>query len=268
MDGYSLKWVNRFTPLYQTANPNGKKVRDLVEKSLVYARDEVVLWQGHPFVEVEYTDAKEWRGWVYAGVLEDYVERFPKDCVVLEGQTPRADDFEQYLHYNGAKQVNLCGQISAAYCLDMPLAELLGLWKQEEASVWKRIFKRFGLSVDGIGVPDMISIFEAANRKAYPLADAMRDPYLKTVRYTVTWLNKLVESGRVIAGVSIDRSGRLAKSGIRHWVVVTTVEEERCGYGLVTVYNPAPNRVEGYSWREFVESAGVPSGVYLPEETL
>jgi len=266
MDG--LKWCNGHTPLYKTANPNGGKVRDLVEKSLVYARDEVVLWQGHPFVEVEYKDDKTWQGWVYAGMLEDYIERLPKDCVTLDDRTPRQDDFEQYLHYNGAKQVNLCGQICVAYSLNLTLMVMLGLWKQEQAAIWKRIFARFGQVAGGTSVPDLLSMVSAAHRKAYPLVDAMRDPYLKRTRYTVTWLCHLIDKGSVIAGVKIDESGRLARSGSLHWVVVTTVEPERCGYGVVTVYNPAYNRVEAYSWSEFVQSAKVPVGVYVPEETL
>jgi len=251
--------------MYAQPNPNGKRVRDLLEKSLVIARDEVVLWQGHPFVEVEYTDTKTWRGWVYAGMLEDYAENLPKDVVVLEDQTPAEHDAEQYVLYNGGRQVNLCGQICAAYCMDVSLLVLLGVWKQEQEAVWKRVFKRFGLTAGGTGVSDLISMFEAGKRHAYPLAEAMRDPYLKRSRYTVTWLMRLVAKGKVIAGVTIDKAGRLAKSGSLHWVVVTQVVPERCGYGAVMVYNPFMNRIEGYSWREFLDAAKTPSGVYAPE---
>lgn len=268
MDGFSLKWCTGYTALYAEPNPQGKKVRDLLEKSLVMTRDEVVLWQGHAFVQVEYHDAKAWRGWVYAGMLEDYVEHFPKDCVVLDNQTPAANDFEQYLTYNGARQVNLCGQISAAYCLNLPLAELLGKWKQEQATIWRRIFPKAGAVAGGTGVADLISMFQSAGKQAYPLVEALRDPYLKRSRYTPGWMDGLMEKGKVIAGVRIDSSGRLAASGILHWVVVTTVEAERCGYGIVTVFNPAPNRIEAYSWREFTQAAGNPAGVFVPEETL
>ena len=262
------KWLTGYTTLYTEPNPNSRKVRDLLEKSIVNAMDEVVYYKGaHPFVKVEFTDTKTWTGWVYGGMLEDYVERFPADCVQLDDQTPRRDDFEQYLHYNGARQVNLCGEICAAYCMNVTLTELLGTWQQEQPIVWKRIFKRSGLVAGGTGVPDLVSMFEAAGQSAHSLAEAMRDLFTKRSRYTVEWVKHLVETGAVIASVRIDGSGRLSRSGVLHWVVVTTIEPERCGYGLVTVFNPAPNRIEIYSWREFVESARVPYGVFVPEET-
>lgn len=263
-----MYWLNGYTTLYTEPTPNSPKVRDLLEKSLVQARDEVVLWQEHQFLKVEYTDTKTWTGWVYAGMLEEYVEMLDADCVELLNQTERKDDFEQYVNYHGARQVNLCGEICAAYILELTLEAMLTLWQQKQEPAWKRTFKRFGLMASGIGIPDLLSMFEAAGKKAYPLADAMRDDYLKRSRYTPEWVAGLISQGDVIAGVRIDQSGRLAKSGALHWVVVSGLMRERCGYGTVRVYNPAPNRIEVYSWREFVESARVPYGVYLPTETL
>jgi hypothetical protein len=263
-----LKWLNGYASLYAEPNPKGKKVRDLLERSLVMAGDDVVLWGEHPFESVEFTDSKVWRGWVYAGLLEDYVEQLPKDVVVLDDQTPAANDAEQNVIYHGGRQVNLCGEICAAYCLNLTLTVMLELWKQEKPAFWKRVFGRFGQTAGGTSVADLVSMFEAARRGAYPLADAMRDPYLKRSRYTPAWLKRLTETGRVVAGVTIDKAGRLAKSGDLHWVVVTEVLPERCGYGAVVIYNPFPNRMEAYSWREFTEAAKVPSGVFVPEVTL
>lgn len=265
MSGHS-KWVNGYAPLYAEPNPDGKRVRYLVEKSLVIARDEVVYWQGHPFVHVEYSDAKTWRGWVYAGMLEDYVENLPHDVVVLDDQTVEKHDAEQFVIYNGGRQVNLCGQICVAYCCDLTLTVMLELWKQEKPTNWTRIFK-FGRTAEGTGVPDLVSMFAAAKRTAIHLVTA-RDPYLKSSRYTPAWLKRLISKGRVIVSVTIDKAGRLKKSGDLHWVVVTDVVEERCGYGAVVIYNPFPNRMEAYSWREFLEAAKTPSGVFVPEVTL
>jgi hypothetical protein len=268
MNGLSMKWVNGYAALYADPNPNGKRVRYLVEKSLVIARDEVVYYQGHPFVQVEYADAKTWSGWVYAGMLEDYVENLPHDVVVLDDQTVEKHDAEQFVIYNGGRQVNLCGEICAAYVMNLSLTVMLELWKQEKPTIWKRIFKRFGWTAGGTGVPDLISMFAAGQREAYPLAEATRDPYLERSRYTPAWLKRLTEKGKVVASVTIDKAGRLVKSGDLHWVVVTEVVPERCGYGAVVIYNPYPNRHEAYSWREFLEAAKVPSGAFVPEVTL
>lgn len=263
----NLKWLNGFAPMYEKPDPNGRKVRDLLEKSLVMTRDEVVLWNGHPFVEVEYIDTKVWRGWVYAGYLEDYVENLPKDCVDLGEQTPAPNDAEQYVHYNGTKQVNLCGEICAAFCAGVGLTYLLTEWQKKYPKEWTRVFKKPGAVADGTGVGDLVTMLETVGIKAYSLTQAMHDPYLKRSRYTVEWLKRMLTTGHVIASVTINRSGRLDKTGALHWVVVTSVMPERCGYGLVSVFNPFPNRVETYTWSEWMTAAKHPAGVYAPKET-
>lgn len=263
------KWLNGYAAMYEKPDPKSRKVRDLLERSLVVARDEVVYWGEHPFALVSYEDAKPWMGWVYAGLLEDYEEQLPKDCVDLGEQTPAAHDAEQYVIYNGAKQVNLCGQICAAYAAGLPLGEMLELWRTVKPALWERVFRRRGYVAGGTGVPDLLSMLEAAGMGGFSLAEAMRDPYLRRSRYSPAWLQRLTESGQVIAGVTIHKySGRLTAGGVLHWVVVERVVPERCGYGGVLVYNPFPNRVEGYSWSEFVTAAKVPMGVYVPKETL
>jgi hypothetical protein len=72
----------------------------------------------------------------------------------------------------------------------------------------------------------------------------------------------------VIASVNMDGgTGWLRGSGVLHWVVVTKVIPERNGLGFVEVYNPAMNRIEYYSWQEFINSARMPYGVYAPLPT-
>jgi hypothetical protein len=75
----------------------------------------------------------------------------------------------------------------------------------------------------------------------------------------------LLENGSVIASVNIDSStGLLRGSGALHWVAVTKITAERNGLGFVELYNPAMNRIECYSWLEFINSARQPYGVYVP----
>ena len=72
-----------------------------------------------------------------------------------------------------------------------------------------------------------------------------------------------------VASVNIDGStGLLRGSGVLHWVVLTKISPERNGLGLVELYNPAMNRIECYSWQEFINSAHQPYGVYVPDPTL
>lgn len=114
----------------------------------------------------------------------------------------------------------------------------------------------------------------AAYLKAYPktksresaLASVLTDPVLAKARYTVSGLKSI--AGRAVVSVRMDKwTGRLKPSGVLHWVVVTDVIPERTGYGGVEVYNPFPNRIEAYSWSEFLASAGVPYGVVMSKES-
>jgi len=266
---FKKKWVNGYASMYEQPNPNSKRVRYLNEKSLVIAGDEVVLWGDVPFVEVTYTDTKTWSGWMYAGLLETYASTLPENCVIFENQTTDPTDAEQYIHYNGGRQVNLCGQISVAYSMGASLAVMLGMWKEKSPSVWQRIFGRTGKVAGGTGVPDLISMFAAFDVKAESLAEAIKDKYLDSIRYTVEGLQELVQNGAVIASVKI-KSGRLCPSGVLHWVVVRGVYAERTGYGTIEIFNSYFNRVESYSWQEFIASAGIPYGAfarYTQEET-
>jgi hypothetical protein len=100
------------------------------------------------------------------------------------------------------------------------------------------------------------------------LTTALFEPHIKRSRYTIKGMRKLLESGSVIASVNMDGgSGILRGSGVLHWVVVTKVTPERNGLGWVEVYNPAMNRIEVYSWQEFINSARLPYGVYAPDPT-
>jgi len=58
-------------------------------------------------------------------------------------------------------------------------------------------------------------------------------------------------------------NGRLRGQGIGHWVIVDSVEPERFG-GQVYIYNPAPNRIEEYSYDQFIASAVKPFGLFIP----
>jgi hypothetical protein len=105
----------------------------------------------------------------------------------------------------------------------------------------------------------MLSAFE---KPSALLSTVLHDKAIDRLRYTVSGLQQI--AGRAVVSVYIDKySGRLKPSGILHWVVVTAVTPERTGYGRVEIYNPFPNRIEAYSWSEFVASAGVPYGVVM-----
>ena len=262
------KWVNRFTPLFKPNSIMDEvpltlriKVTDLFERTVVEATGE----KREPYEEVRYvTESNVFTGWVHGGDLEDYVENYPRDCVVISNQTPSPNDFEQYFIFNGLKQVNGCGELCVAFVLGISLQEMLENWQVKAPSFWKRIFG--GGRARGTGSGELSEMFSIFAQESIQLTTALFEPHIKRSRYTIKGMQRLLETGSVIASVNIDGgTGLLRGSGVLHWVVVTKITAERNGIGFVEVYNPAMNRIEVYSWMEFLSSARLPYGVYVPD---
>jgi len=264
----SKKWVNRFTPMYLPAANMDEvpltlrtKLRDLNERTIVEATGQ----KREPYEEVRYFTATGFiTGWVHGADLEDYVENYPRDCVVIPNQTPDPNDFEQYFIFNGVKQVNACGELCVAYILGISLQELLENWRVKAPTLWNNVFS--GGRARGTGSGELIQMFEIFAQPSVQLSSALFEPHIKRSRYTIKGMMRLLESGSVIASVNMDGgTGILRGSGVLHWVAVTKITPERNGLGLVEVYNPAMNRIEVYSWQEFINSARLPYGVYAPD---
>jgi hypothetical protein len=264
------KWVNRFAPLYK---PNPKmditplnlaiKIMDLFERTVVVSTGQVI----DPYEEVRYAaDTGIITGWMYKADLEDYIENYPRDCVVIQNQTPSPNDFEQYFIFNGVKQVNACGELCVAYILGISLQQLLENWQVKLPSLWRSIFSNGRARGTGSGdLRQMLDIYAQENME---LTSALYEPHIKRSRYTIKGLQRLINKGSVIVSVNIDSaSGLLRGSGVLHWIVVTKISPERNGLGLVELYNPAMNRIECYSWQEFINSSHEPYGVYTPDST-
>lgn len=257
------KWVNTSAPMFDYG---GVKITTVPERSVVEAYGWEETFVGVVREAVVYqTDTRQYNGFIYTQYLEEYVESLPSECVKISTATPDPRDAAQYANIHGVKQTNLCGEICAAYLLNVSLDDLLAEWQKDEPTIYQAVFNWFkGKQARGTGVGEVQSMLESFSRSSQSLADVLRDPVLKYPRYTVTGLGKL--AGRVVVGVRINKyTGRLQPSGILHWVVVTRVLPERSGYGAVEIFNPFPNRVEVYSWQEFLASARVPIGVVMDE---
>jgi hypothetical protein len=202
-------------------------------------------------------------GWVADTLVEPYVENLPTNCVKIDDQTPDLYDFEQYIILNGIKQTNLCGELCVCLALDIPLKELMNVWQIKAPSLWSRI--KGGGKFSGTHWQDLNTICTLFGVNAKPLAEVMKDPYLKRSRYTLNGIKTACEHGYPIAGVKMDgNTGRLRGQGTGHWIVIMKIDPERFG-GIVTIYNPAPNRIEQYSYPEFLASAVEPFGLYIPK---
>lgn len=258
----SKKWLNGSAPVRTKPQANAAQVLVIPERSVVETTGELL----NQYEQITYRSADATiTGWVYSGWLEYYFENYAKDCVQIPDQTPDPRDAEQYFMWRGIKQTNICGEASAAYILKLPLQQILTTWQREKPTIWKSVFGAGKLR--GTGYGELISIFEVFQCEAIGLTAKLYDGVIGRARYTPAALQAACALGGVIAGVNIDYAGRLKPNGTPHWVVVTDVQPERAGYGLVTLYNPFPNRIEVYSWDEFLASAKVPTGVFVPAKS-
>jgi hypothetical protein len=240
------KWTS-FSGYTSLTDARGVKIRDLNPNTVIEATGEFMQRLGSLFEHVV-IDGVE--GWVESRKVELYTENYPRNCVDLSGiQTPDTHDFEQYVYWHKKKQVNLCGPISACYILGISLSEMLERWEIKKPTFWRSVFGD-GIA-RGTGEGELVSMLELFDVKAQTL-----QPRYKV--YTPDLLSYLIGS---IVGVKMSTAtGRLNGGGVGHWVVVTDVLNERSGYGLVYIYNPAPNCIEVYSYAEFLASARVPFG--------
>ncbi len=251
------KWTS-YSGYTALLDANGTKMRDLTPKSLIKATGETKNVNGVLLERVIFTDTEDHEGWVDVEKVEDYTENYDFDCVdVKDIQTHTLRDAEQYVIWekvSSQTQYNMCGEMCICYLLEKKLSEMLDEWQQTEPSFWKKIFGSGGVA-RGTYAEELVKIFALSGKEAETLA--------KYKAYTPDLLTKLINA---IVGVSISTvTGRLKGGPSNHWVVVTDVLNERFGYGLVYVYNPFPNRIEVYSYAEFLASAKVPYGAMMQE---
>jgi hypothetical protein len=167
--------VNAYAPLY---GETYVKLTTIPQGAVVIAHGIVDEFKGVPREAVSYvTEAREYHGYVYTGYLEPYVESLPARCVTIYSATPNPNDAEQYAMIHGVKQTELCGEICAAYLLNVALEDLLAEWQRESLSVYQRVFNWFSTrKAKGTGPADVQSMLAAFERNSRLLTDALRDP--------------------------------------------------------------------------------------------
>lgn len=220
------------------------------------------------FYHVEYVEnsKRTTQGFVYAGYLEPYKDAFRRNIVTILNGTENPHDAEQYLVWNGKTQYNLCGYFCIAYCTGWAasIEEMLDLAKQKSPSLMARLFSNKN---NGLTGPDDLDAILAALGESTPsprIATLLRDRVSGLVLLTQGRLQDVLDSYRVIYGVRINkRNGRLARSGVLHWVVLNDIVPNEFG-GVVELYNPYGNKLEAYEWEQVVESGGAPYGIVIP----
>ena len=244
-----MKWITKpqgYTPLMET--PTGRiKLLDLSYGAVLEDGG------GQPMNGMTPVLYGNIRGWIKSEWLNEYVQNFDVDCVdVSDIQTPDSP-VAQYITWKGVKQYNMCGEMAVCYLLQIKLSEFLKTWEIKQLSFYQRVFGQG--KARGTGAGELVEMFQPYNIYADLITSKFYSPDLLNLYAYIA-----------IVGVKINTStGRLNGSGVGHWVVVTGNTPERTGYGMVEVYNPFPNKIETYSYAEFLASARTPYRILTGE---
>ena len=261
------RWIVTYAKLRDV--PGGKLLCEMPFGSLVFATGEIreIVYSGQSttWAEVIYqTGLKEFHGWVYDEFIEPYDLHDHGPVVAIPNQTTNPQDAAQYMVWLDKVQYNLCGELCVCYIAKSDLGTMLTEWKAKAPSMWNSVF--YNGKARTTGLPDlesMLSIFDTP-APTFRLDVCLRDPLLGRALITPARMERLLEMHQAIVSVKIESTfGRLKPSGIGHWVVLNTVYPHGINSGMVEIYNPFTNLMEGYSWAEFTASMGAPLGLWV-----
>lgn len=262
-----LYWTIAQAPLRETP-ATGRKLMDLPFGALVEPSGgtKLMLGDAHPSLwwEVIYQSSTgERRGWIYAELIEIYINEFAKKVVNIPFPTPDPTDAAQYMIWLGNTQYNLCGELCICYICGEDIDMLLTKWRVQAISIFKRVFGN-GRS-RGTGLDDLDSMLAVYGyMPSARLTALLFDYILQRSLVSPGRMLTLLENYRAIVSVKINgATGNLQPSGILHWVVLEKVIPDGINRGWVELYNPFPNQMQRYSWNEFVASMGAPYGLWV-----
>jgi hypothetical protein len=256
------KWLIGQAPLRKT--PGGTFLLDVPPNAVIETtgRQQEIKYSGQEYTvwsEIKYLDKT---GWIYDGFLEKYLEQFPDGAVEIPSEmaTPNPYDAAQFVIIDGKVKTNLCGELCAAYLGGDSLPAFLAKWKVSDPSYYT--WAVGGNRTTGLEALDsMLRVYGYAPPN--PRFDnALRDPVIG-VRISPARMQKMLETHALIAGVRITSSGNLYERGVGHWVVVESVGPFDAGNGWVSLYNPFPNKLQMYSYAEFIRSCQSWSGMWV-----
>lgn len=206
------------------------------------------------------TSTKEYMGWAYTKYLEELQYEFPVTGVFGASQTPNPVDAAQYIIWKNNVQYNLCGEGCVAFLFGETIETFLEKWEAKPVSYFHQVFQGGKARTTGIGdLMDMVDVYGAETQS---LRNLIYDAVSNGSLISPGILRDLVDEWCVIVGCKISGvMGELKPSGIPHWIVLDRVIPDGINNGMVEIYNPFPDRVQRYSWKEFLASIGTPYGI-------
>lgn len=242
------------------------------EKPDIKSKKLSTYYRGHIIESVGETvqdkNGDEWtkidKGWVYALGLNEYVEESPT-IVRIPDPLKTIGHVEQYIVWEGSVKYNLCGEFCASYLGQDDIHWFLSKWRTASPQNYTVAVindRPTGISV----VKTMLDVYKLEYVDALNL---LTDKHLGFFYSPERFLRILLQGYKLLCGVKIGNDGKLNTGTTGHWVVLEDVEPLRDGDGIITIYNPFPNRKQKYSYAEFIKSVtgfGGFSGVWVKTE--
>lgn len=252
-------YISHYTPLLDSPTTK-RNLLYLPERSIV---QKTLQTQGE-YSEVRFTTRMQtYQGWVRSIYLEDLYYEFPIEGVFsVPEQTGYPYDADQYITAYGGTLYNLCGQGCVAWIYKQNIMEFLGAWRDAPNSAFPRIIHNGKSELTGVAeLKNMVSTYSGTSTY---LRDMLYDTVSKSMLLTPSRMQSVLDTGYPIVGVRISKwTGVLQNQGIGHWIVVTDVMPDGIDAGQVIIYNPFHDRRERYSWKEFKDAIGIPSGLVV-----
>jgi hypothetical protein len=243
-----MHWVIKYCTLYKDARRQGIHC-ELAKGTKVTATGKT----SGDMSEVSYWSSnKILYGWIYTDYIEEIIQDFSSDAVIITDPTPNPNDANQYAVIDGKIQYNLCGVLSVAWLANVSDSDVMTKWQALPNSLYKSSFKD-GL-LQPLGIPALKEMLGIYSISTLPLSQSL---YSKPAGRALLSPVRLQNLGRCIIGVKISGTdGELKATGTPHWVVVESIEPDEVNAGWVVIYNPFPNKLQRYSWRQFEASIG------------
>lgn len=180
---------------------------------------------------------------------------------------PNPDEPAEYIIVEGKKKYNLCGEFCVAFIVKDSIDDFLSKWKKASPTYYNMVVdKDSSTGLDAL--ENMLNVYGYNTAEGHILnfKKGLNDPG-KRINISPSQLKKTLETYYLIAGVIKEsKSGNLVKKGIGSWIVLDkiTQNDER-----VEIYNPHPNRMQNYSFDEFIKSMGpTPTGLWVKRKIV
>ena len=252
----SKKWCIGVAPLREA--PDGARLLDVPLGAVIEATGNTrlttingrqALWS-----EIVYRGRQ---AWIYDGYLEEYIEKYPREEVLIPHPTVEPNDAAQYMLLEGRIKYNMCGELCVAFIGGDDIDTFLAKWAVVSPNYYKWALQGENDNATGLdALESMLKVYGYG----FPITrfDAgLTDPIIG-FKMSPGRLSRMLETHHLIAGVRIDGyTGKLRGQGVGHWVVLERVEPSGVNGGWVELYNPFPNRRQQYSYDEFINAVSI-----------